>query len=386
MISISGPKIYTEEGVLSSGTLCIAHGIITDISEKNHLDATFQFPSDYHLIPGFIDLHVHGANAADVMDGTVESLQTIANTLVKEGTTSFLATTMTSDLPQIEKSLATIAQFRAQSGAKILGVHLEGPFISAEKSGAQAAKYILPPDIALIEKWQKISNHAIKMVTFAPELKNSAELIAYLKKNHIVPALGHSNATYAEAKIAIDCGAEYTTHLLNAMRTLHQREPGLAGAALAAKNVYTEIIADGVHLHPVIIDFILKLKDKDKIILMTDAMRAKCLKDGAYDLGGQMVEVRDGIAALPDGTLAGSTLKMPTALQNILEFTDCDFVTAMKMATENPAKALGIFDRKGSIARKKDADLVVLDPDLQVVLTIREGIIVWHQADILTNA
>lgn len=375
MISISGPTIYTEKNILPTGTLTIRDGVIAEISSERNRDASFEFPSGYHLIPGFIDLHVHGANGSDVMDGTDDALKNIANTLAKEGTTSFLATTMTGAPEIIEKSLQNIARFQNNNGAKMLGVHLEGPFISTVKSGAQFSKYIVEPDISLLKKWQKISNNAIKMVTFAPEV-SSPEWINYLLQQNIIPALGHSNATFHEAKNAISCGANYVTHLFNAMRALHHREPGLVSAALLNDDVYTEIIVDGVHLHPVIVDLILRLKNKDKVILITDAIRAKCMKDGIYDLGGQSVQVKSGVATLPDGTLAGSTLKMSAAIHNLLQFTQTDFFTAVKMATENPAKALGIFQQKGSIALHKDADLVVLDDKFNVVLTICEGKII----------
>lgn len=376
MISITGPKIYTEQHILPTGTITIENGLISSISDKKNQNATFQFPSHYHLIPGFIDLHVHGANGSDVMDGSFDALKNIAKTLASEGTTSFLATTMTGAFDDIEKSLETIAHFQNDEGATILGVHLEGPFVSPEKAGAQFSKYMLPPDISLLEKWQKISNNKIKMVTFAPELVQSKEWIAYLLQQKIIPALGHSVATFTEARDAIASGANYVTHLFNAMRALHQREPGLAGAALLSDEVYTEIIVDGVHLHPAIVDLIFRVKNKEKIILITDAMRAKCMKDGTYDLGGQSVQVTSGVATLPNGALAGSTLKMPTALKNMLQFTRTDFYGAVKMGTENPAKALGIFHQKGSIALHKDADLVVLDDNFQVVLTIREGKII----------
>ena len=280
---------------------------------------------------------------------------------------------MTKPIDDIEKALKAVRDFHENAGAKCLGVHLEGPFIAKEKTGAQSAKYIFPIEKKYIERWQKLSDNAIKLVTLAPELPNSLALIAYLKEKHMISAAGHSNATYADAMHAIKAGCHYATHLFNAMRGIHQREPGVALAALLCQEVYTELIVDGVHLHPATVELVFKLKNPEKILLVTDAMRAKCLKDGAYDLGGQSVQVEKGVAKLSDGTLAGSVLKMPNAIQNMMRFTHCDFLTALKMATENPAKALDIFDKKGSIAVGKDADLVVLDDQFQVVLTVCEG-------------
>jgi N-acetylglucosamine-6-phosphate deacetylase len=385
LISITGPKIYTSKDVLASGSIRIADGVIQQIADSKIPNATFQFREDYHLVPGFIDLHVHGANGCDVMDGTDAALHQIAHTLAIEGTTSFLATTMTAPIDAIERALVTIAQFNNNKGAKLLGVHLEGPFISAKKSGAQAAQYILEPDIQYVEKWQKLSKNAIKIVTFAPE-KTSSHFIRELLSQNIIPAMGHSDATFDETCAAIANGAHYVTHLWNAMRGIHQREPGMITSALLSEEVYTELIADGVHLHPAILQFILKIKNKDKILLVTDAMRAKCMPDGCYELGGQNVQVNRGIATLNDGTLAGSTLKMTNAVQNIMRYTPCDFMTAVQMATENPARVLKIFDKKGSIDIQKDADLLVLDEKFNVVLTIREGQVIFNRTETLIHA
>lgn len=374
---ISGPQVYSEQGILHNVAVVIRDGIIHSI-EKKGLKEDFCFPSSYHLIPGLIDLHVHGANNSDVMDATPSALDVISKALAAEGTTAFLATTMTASADQIEKTLSTIRNFMQKQheiirGAAILGVHLEGPFISVKKVGAQNAKNILLPSIEYFERWQKISGNTIKLVTLAPELQNSAELIRYLKKNKIIASIGHSDATYAETLAAIKNGCGYVTHLFNAMRGIHQREPGVVTAALLSEEVLTELIVDGVHLHPAIVRLILKLKGKEKMILVTDAMRAKCLSDGIYELGGQSVEVKQGIASLPDGTLAGSVLQMPTAIKKILDYTQCSLFDAVKMASENPAKAIGVFDKKGSIALKKDADFVVLDENLNVVLTVCGG-------------
>ena len=256
---------------------------------------------------------------------------------------------------------------------------MEGPFIAEKKVGAQCADEIILPNINYIDKWQTISERAIKLVTLAPELPNSLELIRYLRQQNIVASIGHTNATYDETIAGIEAGCSYATHLFNAMRGIHQREPGAVTAALLSEKISTELIVDGVHLHPAIVKLALKLKSNDKIILVTDAIRAKCLCDGTYDLGGQSVDVKNGVASLKDGTLAGSVLRMPTAIQNILQFTDCTLLDAIKMTSENPAKILGIFNKKGSIALKKEADLVVLDDKLNVVLTLRGGRIAYQR-------
>ncbi|MBV8802282.1 MAG: N-acetylglucosamine-6-phosphate deacetylase [Gammaproteobacteria bacterium] len=340
------------------------------------------FPETYHLIPGFIDLHVHGANNKDVMDATQDALSILSKTLAAEGTTSYLATTMTATPNEIEKALCAVNAYMQEQdnilGASILGVHLEGPFISPKKIGAQNAKNLLQPDVALLAEWQKKSGYAIKLVTLAPELPHSLELIRYLREHDIIPSIGHSDATYVETEKAIKEGCHYVTHLFNAMRGIQHREPGVVTAALLSKTVTTELIVDGIHLHPAIVKLALNLKGIEQLVLVTDAMRAKCLGNGSYDLGGQEVHVKEGVATLANGTLAGSTLKMPDAIRKMISFTHCDFYDAVRMASENPAKVLRVFEKKGSIAVGKDADLVVLDNNFCVVMTIVGGKVV-HQ-------
>jgi N-acetylglucosamine-6-phosphate deacetylase len=375
---ITGLKVYAEKNIYKTGAVLVEDGLIAaiDPTQRHFIaDKTLTFPANYHLIPGFIDLHTHGANGHDVMDATPAALAGICQALAAEGTTAFLATTMTEDIDRIEAALTNVRQYQqgTQTGAVILGVHLEGPFIAPSKKGAQNGEKILAPNIELIKKWEKISDNALKLVTLAPEQARALDVIAYLKKKNIVAAIGHTNATYEEAQAAIAAGSCYATHLFNAMSGIHQRAPGAVTAALLADNVSAELIVDGFHLHPAIVRLALKLKGKEKIVLVTDAMRAKCLQGGCYDLGGQAVYLKKGRAQLADGTLAGSVLRMPSAVQNMLDFTGCELQDALKMAAENPAKISNVFHRKGSIAAKKDADLVVLNEKLEVVLTLCGG-------------
>lgn len=383
---ISGPKVYLENEMLLHGAVVINNEFIEKISDQPIKTDALVFPDTYHLVPGFVDLHVHGVNDCDVMDASVTALNGISEALAAEGTTAFLATTMTSSIPAIENALVAVrdAMARPAVGAKILGVHLEGPFISAKKAGAQNADHVLKPNEQHIQHWQDLSANAIKLVTLAPELSNSVEFIRYLKKQHIIAAMGHTDATYAETMNAIHAGCDYATHVFNAMRGIHQREPGAVTAALLSESVWTELIVDGVHLHPAIIEMILKLKTADKMVLVTDAMRAKCLHDGCYELGGQEVIVKDHVARLTDGTLAGSLLTMPNAIANMLQFAKCDLLSAIKMASANPARILNIYDKKGSIAPGKDADLVVLDEQFNVVLTVAEGRIIYQTHPVMS--
>lgn len=383
---ILGSKVYTESGVMQNVCVVVREGRIVEII-KNSSSApkpTLELPEHYHLLPGFIDLHIHGANAFDVMDGTQEALAGISHALVAEGTTAYLATTLTASKNAIERALKAVKDYSTdEAGAAILGVHLEGPFLSPQQVGAQNAEYLLKPDVDDIKQWQALSAGAVKMVTLAPELPNAVPMIHYLKQNQIIAAMGHTNATYPEALSAITAGCSYATHLFNAMRGIHHREPGVVTAALLAESVTTELIADGLHLHPAIIELIFRLKKKEKIVLVTDAMRAKCLGDGTYDLGGQTVTVQGNKACLADGRLAGSVLTLSDAVKNMVHFAHIHLADVVKMVSENPAKLLGLFHRKGSIAVQKDADLVVLDDQLAVVMTLCRGQVVYRKATLL---
>jgi len=385
VIILSGPDIHTESSILKNAALVIRENKIHSIETQKNIssDHVITFPDTYHLVPGFVDIHTHGANGFDVMDGTFSALSSISQALAAEGTTSWLATTMTESLEDISRVLQNVGNYIEKKknglGANVLGIHLEGPFLSPEKVGAQNAKNILMPQVECLRVFQKKSGNAIKLVTLAPELPNSLELIRYLKSHNIIASIGHTNATYAETMAAIDAGCSHVTHLFNAMRGIHQREPGAMTAALLSEKLSTELIVDGIHLHPAIVELVLKIKDREKIILVTDAMRAKCLADGLYDLGGQSVRVKENKATLSDGTLAGSVLKMISAVQNMMKYTNCHVQDVIRFSSENPAKLLNVFDRKGSILPGKDADLVVLDEAFNVVMTMVGGKVVYQK-------
>jgi len=379
---ISGPRIFSEKGVFSHGSVLTKRDKIIKVfssSEKRASPDTqiIKFPSSYNLIPGMIDLHTHGAGGSDVMDGAMDAFTAIAEILPKEGVTSFLPATMTKEIKAIEGAVEIINRFAGRQkdilGAEVLGIHLEGPFISRHKAGAQCAKNILPPSISLLKKIQKLSGGLIKIVTLAPEENGAIQLAKALKKRGIIVSIGHSNASYAEVVKAISAGCGYATHLFNAMSGINHREPGAVTALLVNSSVTVELVADGIHLHPAVIEMVYKTKGAERIVLVTDSMRAKYLRDGKYELGGQKVNVKRGRVTLGDGTLAGSVLKMNDALKNVISFTRCSLRDALKMVCENPAKLLNIYSRKGSVAEGKDADLVVLDEKYDVAMTICRG-------------
>lgn len=352
---ISGPSFHTAIESVTHGNFLIKNGNITITNDA----AQQTYPENFHIIPGMIDMHIHGSMGCDVMDGTFEAMQTIADSLLSQGTTAFLATTMSAEPEKIEHVLKNVAEFAAQQtqGAKVLGVHLEGPFLAAEHVGAQRKECVIPPDIALMKHWQKISGNIIKMVTIAPEQKNGIEFIEYCKANNIIASFGHSNANYQETVDAIDAGVTHATHLFNAMRGMHHRKPGAVTALLLRDEVYAELICDKHHLSNAIIDLSYRLKTADKLILVTDATRAQCMAPGEYELGGQKIILNDDVVRLTDGTLAGSVLTLPNALKNTLLASNCTMNDIVKMTSTNPAKQLNV----------ETSGAVVLDDRYQVI-------------------
>lgn len=347
---------------------------IAAVTENNAMGTGIDC-TGYYCLPGFIDMHIHGADGVDTMDATAASLHQFAAALVAEGTTSFLATTMTQSEEAIAAALQNIAAFQQGEGeANLVGVHLEGPFISAQCAGAQPIEHIQPPSIEKYQQWHEMSGNQIKQITMAPE--QGIELVSYAKELGVVVSIGHSNATAKETQEAVAQGVKQGTHLYNQMRAMHHREPGVVGTVLLEKDVYVEMIVDFIHIHPDMVDLAYRLKGPDKIILITDAMRAKGLAYGKYDLGGQEVNVTEKGAHLANGALAGSVLKMNDALRNMRQATGAAWQELVQMSSFNAATQLKL-SQKGYIEAGKDADLVIVDENLQVKYTIVNGKIVY---------
>ena len=373
--------------MVSSKAIIVEKGRIKEIVNREELStatltgAEVIEAKDKFITPGYIDIHVHGGGGSDVMDGDYEAINQIAITHSHFGTTSFLPTTMTMNKDKIIRSLRSICEAvkKGTAGAEILGIHMEGPYINSEKKGAQREEDIKKVSLEEFLEFNQASGNLIRLVTIAPEMPGAIDFIKYLDKQKIIISVGHSNATYAQVQAGIQAGLSHVTHTFNAMRGLHHREPGVVGAALTSPELTVEVIADGIHIHPVVIKILIKARENEKIVLITDAMRAAGLKEGTYDLGGQEVTVNKGQARLKDGTLAGSVLTMDKAVKNMVSKVGVSLAKVIQMASFNPAKSIGIDDKKGSLEPGKDADIVILNKNLETELTIVAGKIVYRR-------
>jgi len=322
-----------------------------------------------YVSPGFIDMHIHGSGGADVMDATPEALETISSTIIATGTTAFVATTMTMSHHAITAALENIRICRKSvSGAQLIGAHLEGPFLNPQKHGAQDRQYVQLPHMDMIDTYADI----IRVITLAPEIEGG---MAFVRKCHdtypdMVLSIGHSEADYTVSMEAFDAGISHVTHLFNAMPSYHHREPGIVGAAFDRKVVTCDIIADLIHTHPHHLRLAWQMKGKN-LLLITDAMRAGCMHNGYYDLGGREVCVSEGKAVLSDGTLAGSILKMNDALKQMYHHTEMTLPEVIRSVTVLPAEKLKL--NKGHLQAGYDADIVLFDENFSMIAVIVGG-------------
>ncbi|MBQ1469840.1 MAG: N-acetylglucosamine-6-phosphate deacetylase [Schwartzia sp.] len=344
--------------------------------ERDNLESVIDARGGY-VSPGFINVHLHGCVGCDTMDETADSLRAIAKYQASTGVTAMLPTTMTYDFPRIYRAFNHIREVMgepAEDGARVLGAHMEGPFISMERRGAQAPEHIAPADFSLIEEYKDV----IRIITIAPEeLKGDYGFVEECQKYGIVISLGHSSADYNTARRAIlQYGIDHVTHLFNGMVPFHHRTPGLVGAALDTP-VDCEIIADNIHLHPMTQRLVWRMKQGHHIILITDSMRACGLGDGESELGGQVVRVSGQVATLADGTIAGSVLTLDRAVANFAANTGAGIAMTVSYATKVPAQGLGVYDQMGSLTPGKRADITVFDGAVRVQATIVGGKLVY---------
>ncbi len=362
-------------------TVCILieDGVITQIGDIEAdagcdiLDAQGRI-----VAPGFIDVHIQGAGGADILDGTPEALKTIAQTCARFGTTSFLATTVFKVNGENEH-IALAAEYvnRDLGGANLVGIHLEGPFISANKRGMIQPECVCPPSVQILDEILDVTGGQLKVMTIAPELAGSLEIIRSLVDSNIVASFAHSEANYEQTLEGLAAGISHVTHLFNAMSPIHHRCPGPLVAIFENEKVTAQLIADGVHIHPSVLRMAFEILGPNRIVLITDGMQAMGKPDGKYIYNGVEYESKNGAARYKDGTLIGTALGLSELVKRLMTFTNCSLDVAIKTVTENPARLLGIEDRKGSIAVGKDGDLVLLDDDLSVHATIVGGRVVF---------
>lgn len=380
VIGFKNSWILTEEG-LKKTSMLIEEDKIVSIGDYNK-EELIELDDDKIVIPGFIDQHIHGASSFDFIDCSVSEIQSIACDLLQEGVTGFLATTTTQSVEVIDQSLKNLKEYKErniQVGAELLGVHLEGPFIARKYMGAQLPNYIIKPDVKDFKHFEEVSGNNIKLVSMAVELDEDLKLCKYLKEKDIVVSIGHSSAGYHDVKKAVSSGVSCVTHTYNGMKPLRRDDIGTVGSTFLFNELYCELICDGVHVSEPAVNLLYKNKPKDKLILISDALRTKYMPDGKYYELEQVIVLKGKEARLEDGKLAGSVLKINEAVKNLMDFANIDFVDAVKCATENPAKNLGLFDKIGSIKENKLANLVVVDKNLNVYLTIRNGNIVYKK-------
>ena len=336
----------------------------------------------HHIAPGLIDLHIHGAVGQMFELADADGYAKIATTLAEFGTTGFLATIATLPHENTLSAIETAKGFSEESGgAKMLGIHLEGPYLSPEMPGAQLVSAIRPPSLDELGQYRRAAGELLKIMTLAPEVDGALELISALRQYGVVSAAGHSNATFEQIRNAIPVGLTHIAHSFNAMRGLHHREPGVVGAALAMNLLTTELICDGHHVHPAAVDIVLRCKPRDKVVLISDAVAALGLPDGDGDFLGIPVSVKDGVVRLKDSdNLAGSVLTLNVVIKNVFRwFGTVPLREIFMMASLNPARVAGMDDSKGQIAVGKDADIVLVDEHFDVTLTMIEGRIVYRR-------
>ena len=372
MKAIVNGKIILPDSIVEGRALLFDEKI-AGLSETVPEGAEIIDAKGRYVAPGLVDIHIHGYLGEDTSDGSVEGIRKMAEGIVKNGVTAWLPTTMTVSYDDLRRAFDAVRALMDKKnnpkGAQIMGVHAEGPFINPSKKGAQAVEYIRPADAPFLIE----NSDVIRIVTIAPEMPGALDCIREVtEKTSILVSMGHTAANYETAKAGIEAGVRHATHLFNAMTPLNHRDPGVVGASLADDRVSTELIADTFHISPDLFGLVAKVKG-DNLILITDCTRAGGLEDGEYTLGGQPIFVKGIECRLADGTIAGSVLKLNNAVRNLLDYTDLPVWEAVNAASLNPARLIGVDDRKGSLETGKDADIAIVNENFDVLRTIVGG-------------
>ena len=376
--TITARRLLRGNEIVEFPQITISDGRITSIDTRSAGGAGDTYP-EATLVAAYINIHVHGAVGHDVMEGTPESLRTIGCALARHGVGGYYPTTVTSTTDETLRGLegiAAVIEGAPEADAAVpLGIHLEGPFLSAAKRGAHTAALLVAPSVALFDRFWEAAHGKIRILTIAPELPAALELIEHASKLGVICSLGHSNATLEEAEAGFRAGGRSATHTFNAMRSLDHRDPGIAAYVLDQDALYAEIICDGIHVEPAMVRLFYKAKGPERTVLITDGMAATGMPDGKYKLGSLDVEVTNGrcTTAGSPGVLAGSVLTMDKAVQNFAAFTGVSMTTSAQMATRNPARLMGIQQRWGSLEVGREANFLALSAEGRIVQSFRAG-------------
>jgi N-acetylglucosamine-6-phosphate deacetylase len=385
---IHAGRILTPEEEITDAIILVEGSRIAAIGHRDEIrippDSADYVAGEMTVVPGFVDVHIHGAGGHDVMEGNARALDRIAATVARYGTASLVATTVTAPVDETCRSLEGIARYirsheqpkdpeeKGRLAAEFVGIHLEGPFISKARRGVHPPDSIARPSVEVLQKFFDAADGLVKIVTIAPEIPGARELIQHAVAAKVVVAIGHSDADFDQARAAIQAGARHAVHMFNAMRPFTHRDPGVVGAILTDPEVTAEVIADGVHVAGPTIQVLLGCKGFDTVLLASDGIAATGMPDGNYRLGNFEVAVKDGVARNSEGKLAGSTLTLDRALRYLVAL-GVPLKDAVRMATVLPARRLGLAGKKGIIAVGADADLVALTPDLRVAGVMTRG-------------
>lgn len=371
-MQIKNVKVFQEDKTFQDGEIYIADGVFTEDTScgGDEIDG-----EGCYAIPGLIDIHFHGCMGYDFCDGTKEAIEALAKYEASIGVTGICPATMTLPAEKLEHILSVAAEYKKEKheGADLLGVNMEGPFISEEKKGAQDARNIVPCDVGLFRRFQNAAEGLVKYMGVAPEKAGALEFVDEVK-DEVTVSLAHTNADYDAAKAAYDRGARHAVHLYNAMPPYTHRAPGVVGAVADSEHVMAELICDGVHIHPAVVRTTFKMLGEDRMIFISDSMRATGMPDGRYTLGGLDVDVKGNRATLvSDGALAGSATNLLDCMRTAVKSMNIPLETAVACASMNPAKSLGVFDKYGSIAPGKKANVALLDKDLNLKMVVKDG-------------
>ena len=374
--ALTGARILTPDDEIGDGGVILDDGRIAEVAPGLSAPAGAEVVDlrGLTLAPGFVDIHVHGGGGFSLASGDAEELRSYARWVVAHGVTSFIASVVGDRPEDGEAALRAIARAGpAEGGAELLGAHLEGPFVSPERRGALPEGWLRPPDAGLLSRFLEAAGGRLRLITLAPELPGAAAVLDQAARAGCVVAVGHSDATYEQAREAFARGARHLTHAFNAMRPFHHREPGPLGAALDAEGVTVELIADGVHVHPAAARVVVRGKGAGGVVLVTDGVPPAGLPGGTFHIGGRDARLAEGRIALPDGTIAGSAATMDRVVRYVVEEGIATLAQAVRMASTVPASVVGLAGRKGRIAPGYDADLVALDSGLNVAMTWAGG-------------